>query len=197
MIALVISVVVLWMLFWMFYTPITRYLSYRFMKPGDIYRITREDYPFAVINSKCANKIIYTVHYSDGSTLMCEATKDEFFEHYSIFKSKSNRMSKVRMIFKKAPFYLVMDDNNVCVECSALVNIKEDIKEFVGRMKERFKDNKVLSERSETSLINEWCSHNLLYELGVKQARTFSVDFERKVPFLKRIAYFILGNIYC
>lgn len=47
--------------------------------------------------------------------------------------------------------------------------------------------------RSETSLLNEWVAHNVLYDFGIKKERTGSVYFDKE-PLWRCFAYSIIAN---
>lgn len=50
-------------------------------------------------------------------------------------------------------------------------------------------------ERSTSSLVNEWCAHNLLYCLHIARSRTADVDLD-KAKWYSEAVYFVLANIY-
>lgn len=56
-------------------------------------------------------------------------------------------------------------------------------------------DTDYITNRSMTSLIQEWIAHNRLYKLHILRNRTKDCDFESHNPkFLLRIIYSILGK---
>ena len=52
-----------------------------------------------------------------------------------------------------------------------------------------------LWHRSEANIKREWAAHSLAYSLGIKPAKTESVDLEYEQKWWMSLAYFIVGNI--
>ena len=48
-------------------------------------------------------------------------------------------------------------------------------------------------KRSRRSMILEWQAHNFLYWLGIKKDKTADVDLDYPQPWIKRLAYGVLG----
>lgn len=55
--------------------------------------------------------------------------------------------------------------------------------------------NSTITKRSTRSLVDEWCTHNLLYYLHIARSRTADVDLD-KARWHTEAVYFILANIY-
>lgn len=56
-------------------------------------------------------------------------------------------------------------------------------------------EKEVLANRSNFSLINEWCVHNLLYRLDIFKERCASVDLNYPQPWYIRVLYFCGGLV--
>lgn len=54
----------------------------------------------------------------------------------------------------------------------------------------------ILNNRSEFSMLNEWRSHNLLYDLKILRNRTKDVNINYKLPLWAEIGYTILSPFY-
>lgn len=54
----------------------------------------------------------------------------------------------------------------------------------------------ILNNRSEFSMLNEWRSHNLLYNLKILRNRTKDVNINYKLPLWAEIGYTILSPFY-
>jgi hypothetical protein len=54
---------------------------------------------------------------------------------------------------------------------------------------------RLLWMRSERSLIREWASHNLAYNLGIKREKTKDCDLNFEQPWYTRLMYTIVGTI--
>ena len=55
------------------------------------------------------------------------------------------------------------------------------------------KNRDCVLERSNFSLLLEWASHNLLYDLHIARERTKDVDLEYPQKWYYKVAYFIIG----
>ena len=53
----------------------------------------------------------------------------------------------------------------------------------------------VVRFRSKTSLLHEWGAHKLLYQLGILESHTESVDLNYPQSWYEKIGYFVVGGI--
>lgn len=69
------------------------------------------------------------------------------------------------------------------------------MKKALLEISEKYPNLDILMNVSIKTLIREWRSHNLLYELGLFKDRTKDVDLNENPLYLK-IGYYILSLIY-
>lgn len=62
--------------------------------------------------------------------------------------------------------------NNLTIRDSFMVMSENEMKEILLQVKETHAECRVFGNRSIVNLINEWMSHNLLFELGFMTAYT-------------------------
>ena len=86
--------------------------------------------------------------------------------------------------------------DNLTIRDSFMVVSENEMKEILLQVKEKYADCRVFGNRSIVNLINEWMSHNLLFELGFMTAFTQHVDLVSNQRWFLRIPYFLLGNLY-
>lgn len=50
-------------------------------------------------------------------------------------------------------------------------------------------------ERTEKSLIHEWASHNLAYNLGIRRSKTADCDLNYEIKWYHKFIYGIVGTV--
>lgn len=91
---------------------------------------------------------------------------------------------------------VVYNDYHVKIADSYKIHKIDEMKDILQRTLNLVPSNKTLKERSMISLISEWRTHNLLYELGIVKFRTKDVDFKRNLNFMLAIGYIFLSLFY-
>lgn len=91
---------------------------------------------------------------------------------------------------------IVYNDYHVKIVDSYKIHKIDEMKDILQRTLNLVPSNKTLKERSMISLISEWRTHNLLYELGIVKFRTKDVDFKRNLNFMLAIGYIFLSLFY-
>lgn len=86
--------------------------------------------------------------------------------------------------------------DNLTIHDSFMVASENEMKEILLQVKEEHAECRVFDKRSIDNLVNEWMSHNLLFELGFMMAHTQHVDLESNQRWFLRFPYFLLGNLY-
>ena len=78
---------------------------------------------------------------------------------------------------------------NLQIKGSSLESRREFLRELYGI----HYDHPVVQKRSEESLLREWATHKLLYQLGLWRSHTFDVDLNYPQNFAEKVGYFLLG----
>ena len=86
-------------------------------------------------------------------------------------------------------------DTNIKIYDSYLVP-KKKIKAWTKQLKEEAISYGFHYTREPSSWAAEWCAHNLLYELKIKEKRTKDVDLNEDESRIKKIIYSILAIFY-
>lgn len=86
--------------------------------------------------------------------------------------------------------------NNTNIKDSYLVKSREDMKNILTQISLPNFSNYACDKRTIKSMIQEWCVHNLLYNLGVFKKKTKDVDFEYPQKWYVKIGYIILAPLY-
>lgn len=97
--------------------------------------------------------------------------------------------------FKGNVYEINFTDKYITIYDSCLVE-KDDIRGFVRKLKNDFPNENVLKNRSDGSIVREWESHNLLYDLNFKRENTRHVDIEDNQSSLLSFLYFVVSLFY-
>lgn len=90
--------------------------------------------------------------------------------------------------------YLIPSADNLHIKYSHQVHDRSDMIEILNYFKKLYPDHPV-SKISNLILVQEWCTHNLCYDLGIAEERTGSTDLNVK-PWYYNTMYVILGLLY-
>ena len=94
---------------------------------------------------------------------------------------------------------VIVSEDNIHIDNSFNIIYKEDMEDILNEYRHKYNSsvfyNYIINKRSIKSMVYEWASHNLLYELGLFKSRTKDVDLDDE-PIYKRICYYILGWIW-
>lgn len=94
---------------------------------------------------------------------------------------------------------VIVSEDNIHIDNSFNIIYKEDMEDILNEYRCKYNSsifsNFIINKRSINSMVYEWASHNLLYELGLFKSRTKDVDLDDE-PIYKRICYYILGWIW-
>lgn len=91
---------------------------------------------------------------------------------------------------------ILVNRDNLTIHDSFMVVSENEMKEVLLQVKEEHSECRVFDNRSIGNLVNEWMTHNLLFELGFMTAFTQHVDLGSNQRWFLRIPYFLLGNLY-
>ena len=86
-------------------------------------------------------------------------------------------------------------DNTKIID-SYKVNNKWDMKFILYKIRDKVSKDKAIHSRSISSMVNEWSTHNLLYNLGIQMYRTKDVDLNINQKWYIKTGYFLLSIIY-
>ncbi len=89
-----------------------------------------------------------------------------------------------------------VSDDNIRIENSYTARSRKEIKEVLGYIKYYYPGHLTFKNNSDLVLIAEWCTHNLLYNLGVLRSRTKDVDLNSNKTKLEKIAYLVTSLFY-
>ena len=72
-----------------------------------------------------------------------------------------------------------LTSTNTHIYDSYLIRSKDDIRAFIQNLREQCDPDMAITQRTLSSLVAEWRSHNFFYYLHVFRSRTKDVDLER------------------
>ena len=90
---------------------------------------------------------------------------------------------------------VIISKDNICIIDSYQIKSIKNMKYVINSIKQRCDNSYIIHKRSMYSLINEWRSYNLLYDLHIQRDRTKDVDLNNETV-IKRICYSILSVLY-
>ena len=104
------------------------------------------------------------------------------------------------MIKIKYNYKGIILDIHLSDECTSIIDSyriisKKDMKSILLDLQS--KDDLAVNKRSIKSMVREWASHNLLYNLNICINRTKSVDLNYPTKWYSELGYFILSLFYC
>ena len=90
--------------------------------------------------------------------------------------------------------------HNIHIEYSYLIQTKSEMRLILNDLKNQLYIASItmstpFNNRSIKSMVNEWVSHNNLYQLGYKVEQTGSVDLNYPQPWYVKLAYWFLSRI--
>ena len=85
---------------------------------------------------------------------------------------------------------------NTHITDSYLIQSKEEMRVFLQAIREQCDPGMAILQRSLSSLIAEWRSHNLFYYLHVFRSRTKDVDLERRQPWWRECFCRVISFFY-
>ncbi len=90
-----------------------------------------------------------------------------------------------------------VNKNNIHIEDSYNIYKKSEMLSIINEIRSRYSEDECLPlKRTNKSLLNEWCTHNLLYDLHILRSHTADVDLDYHQKWYLGIGYFIFGNLY-
>ena len=87
--------------------------------------------------------------------------------------------------------------NNINIENSYRINIREEMQKVLTYTREMYSIEECdVLKRTDKSLINEWCAHNLFYNLHLFRSHTKDVDLNYPQSKITEIVYSIVSFFY-
>lgn len=96
----------------------------------------------------------------------------------------------------EASLKVIASKNNTSIQDSYKIISRKDMKKVLIEIQERVSKNMAVNNRSLSSMIREWESHNILYACNYQPDRTGSVDLELNPKWYYSTMYWILSTIY-
>ena len=90
---------------------------------------------------------------------------------------------------------VLVSENNIHIYDSYLISSRKEMKEQISDIKSWYPSHPIF-DIPEYILIAEWCSHNLLYNLGLFQYRTKDVDLNYNKSWIEKIVYVLVSLFY-
>ena len=90
---------------------------------------------------------------------------------------------------------IIIGKDDIQIKNSYCIIHRKEMRRILLLLKEKYPQHPIF-KWSNYLLISEWCSHNILYYLGIKKARTKDVDFNSNKSKWERFAYSLLACIY-
>lgn len=90
---------------------------------------------------------------------------------------------------------VIINKDDVCIIDSYKIKSIKNMKYVINSVREKCDKTYIIHKRSMYSLINEWRTHNLLYDLHIQRKRTKDVDLNNE-PLYRKIGYTILSVFY-
>lgn len=91
---------------------------------------------------------------------------------------------------------VIISPNNTQIKDSYLVRSRKDMKSILRQIQMPNFSNYACDRRTIKSMVREWCSHNLLYDLGLWKDRTRDVDLNYPTKWYEDVGYFVLSLLY-
>lgn len=83
---------------------------------------------------------------------------------------------------------------NLHIEDSYKVRAK-DMGRILKAIRKEAPTESVFDHRGIMGMVMEWCTHNVLYRLGIERERVGSVDLDLGEKPLRMVAYYIIGML--
>lgn len=90
---------------------------------------------------------------------------------------------------------VIISQNDLIIIDSYKIKSIKNMKYVINSTREKCDESYVIHKRSMYSLVNEWRTHNLLYDLHIKREQTKDVDLDNETLF-RKICYSILSIFY-
>lgn len=87
-------------------------------------------------------------------------------------------------------------DDNINISESYLIKNWSDMKQFLNNLYHHCPNSPVIQQRSTASLIHEWRTHNLCWELGIMPDRVKDVDLNLGQSWWVKVLYVIFSPFY-
>lgn len=90
---------------------------------------------------------------------------------------------------------VIINKDDICIIDSYKIKTIKNMKCVINSIRQKCDNSNIIHKRSMYSLINEWRSHNLLYDLHIQRDKTKDVNLNNET-LIKRICYSVLSVLY-
>lgn len=90
----------------------------------------------------------------------------------------------------------ITSPTNTHIVDSCLVKTKADMRHFLAQVRETALPIMAINQRDMESMVREWRSHNLFYQLHVFRSRTKDVDLELKQTWWRELFCRVVSFLY-
>lgn len=106
-------------------------------------------------------------------------------------------MKKLKIEYDDNKFVdVTITKSNIHIEDSYKITSEKTMSKILTLIDEQVTYDDALDKRTRTSMIEEWRSHNLLYDWCILRTHTKDVDLESKPKWYFRFAYKIVSKLY-
>ena len=109
-------------------------------------------------------------------------------------------MIVLQLVTSKYDVHITCTSTNLHIVNSYKIKSRKQMVEIIQGVIDIIKPSKIneyaVFKRTINSMVNEWCTHNILYELGIFKERTASVDLNYPLKWYWRLMYNIIGKFY-
>ena len=88
-----------------------------------------------------------------------------------------------------------VSDNNIQIKDSYLIKSRKEMKKILKQIEEEYPEHPTFTYPTYV-LVAEWCTHNLLYSLGLYRNRTKDTDLDANKATKDIIAYLLVSLLY-
>ena len=90
----------------------------------------------------------------------------------------------------------IVSPTNTHILDSCLVKSKEDMREYLHRLRDGVPEQMAVNQRDIESQVHEWRAHNFFYKLHVFRSRTHDVDLELKQTWYRELFCRVVSFFY-
>lgn len=90
----------------------------------------------------------------------------------------------------------IVSPTNTHILDSCLVKSKEDMREYLHRLRDGVPGEMAVNQRDIESQVHEWRAHNFFYKLHVFRSRTHDVDLELKQTWYRELFCRVVSFFY-
>ena len=89
---------------------------------------------------------------------------------------------------------VTQENTHICDSC--MIHSKKEMTDYLTHLRDTYSADMSINQRSLHSLVAEWRSHNLFYDLHVFRSRTHDVDLERHQTWYREVFCRVVNFFY-